>query len=92
MEYFGLKLGQDLGNRAAHPYQEFRGVTPPPPPPGPAYNQNWKLFNCSRRFVVYLTGSAAICNEIVLSYKIAEKPNEKANAHDQSSQLAGEEE
>ena len=33
MEYFGLKLGQDLGNRAAHPYQEFRGV-PPPPPPG----------------------------------------------------------
>ena len=21
MEYFGLKLGQDLGNRAAHPYQ-----------------------------------------------------------------------
>ena len=37
MEYFGLKLGQDLGNRAAHPYQEFRGV--PPPPPGQAiYN------------------------------------------------------
>ena len=29
MEYFGLKLGQDLGNRAAHPYQEFRGVAPP---------------------------------------------------------------
>ena len=28
MEYFGLKLGQDLGNRAAHPYQEFRGVHP----------------------------------------------------------------
>ena len=28
MEYFGLKLGQDLGNRAAHPYQEFRGVPP----------------------------------------------------------------
>ena len=23
MEYFGLKLGQDLGNRAAHPFQEF---------------------------------------------------------------------
>ena len=34
MEYFGLKLGQDLGNRAAHPYQKFRGVPPPPPPPG----------------------------------------------------------
>ena len=31
MEYFGLKLGQDLGNRAAHPYQEFRGEPPPPP-------------------------------------------------------------
>ena len=30
MEYFGLKLGQDLGNRAAHPYQEFRGVPIPP--------------------------------------------------------------
>ena len=30
MEYFGLKLGQDLGNQAAHPYQEFRGVPPPP--------------------------------------------------------------
>ena len=28
MEYFGLKLGQDLGNRAAHPYQKFRGVPP----------------------------------------------------------------
>ena len=28
MEYFGLKLGQDSGNRAAHPYQEFRGVLP----------------------------------------------------------------
>ena len=25
MEYFVLKLGQDLGNRAAHPYQKFRG-------------------------------------------------------------------
>ena len=25
MVYFGLKLGQDLGNRAAHPYQEFGG-------------------------------------------------------------------
>ena len=31
MEYFGLKLGQDLGNREAHPYQKFRGVPPPPP-------------------------------------------------------------
>ena len=25
MEYFGLKLGQDLRNRVAHPYQELRG-------------------------------------------------------------------
>ena len=31
MEYFDLKLGQDLENRAAHPYQKFRGVPPPPP-------------------------------------------------------------
>ena len=28
MEYFGLNFGQDLGNRAAHPYQKFRGVPP----------------------------------------------------------------
>ena len=35
MEFIGLKLGQDLGNWAAHPYQEFRGV---PPPPSPAVN------------------------------------------------------
>ena len=28
-EYFGQKLGQELGIRAAHPYQEFRGVFPP---------------------------------------------------------------
>ena len=39
MEYFGLKLGQDLGNRAAHPYQEFRGV----PPPGPHHKT---FINC----------------------------------------------
>ena len=31
MEYFGLKLDQDLGNRAAHPHQKFRGVPQPPP-------------------------------------------------------------
>ena len=30
MEYFGLKLGQDFGNRAAHPYQKFRGEPLPP--------------------------------------------------------------
>ena len=35
MVYFGLKSGQDLGNRAAHSYQEFRGVPLPPPPPPP---------------------------------------------------------
>ena len=41
MASFGLKMGQDLGNRAAHPYQEFRGVVllniacvQPPPPLG----------------------------------------------------------
>ena len=32
MVYFGLKLGQHLVIRAAHPYQEFRGVHPPHPP------------------------------------------------------------
>ena len=28
MACFGLKLGQDFGNRAARPYREFRGVPP----------------------------------------------------------------
>ena len=36
-------------------------------------------------FFVRLTGSAAICKEIVLSYKIDGKPNEEANS--QSSEL-----
>ena len=31
MTFFGLKLGQDLKNRAAHPHQEFPVV----PPRGP---------------------------------------------------------
>ena len=35
MEYFGLKLDQDFGNRATYPYQEFRGV----PLPGRIHNQ-----------------------------------------------------
>ena len=29
MTFFGLKHGQDLDNRAAHPHQEFSGVPPP---------------------------------------------------------------
>ena len=52
-------------------------------------NQNWKPFNLSFRFLACLTGSAAICKKIVLSYKMAEKPNEGANS--QSSQLVREE-
>ena len=28
MTFFGLKYGQDLENWAAHPHQEFPGVTP----------------------------------------------------------------
>ena len=31
---FCLKQGQDLGNRATQPHQEFPGVPPPPPPSG----------------------------------------------------------
>ena len=34
MTFLGLKYGQDLENRAAHPRQEFPGVPPPPPTPG----------------------------------------------------------
>ena len=30
--FFGLKSGRDLKNQAAHPHQEFPGVTPPPAP------------------------------------------------------------
>ena len=29
MIFFGLKSGQDLEKRAAHPHQEFPGVSPP---------------------------------------------------------------
>ena len=36
---FGLILGPDLKNRAAHLHQEFPGVTPPPPPKG--FDQSW---------------------------------------------------
>ena len=42
MKYFGLKLGQDLENRAAHPYQNFQGV--PPPPPGFVVKFNARTF------------------------------------------------
>ena len=28
MTFFGLKYGQDLENRAAHPHHEFPGVPP----------------------------------------------------------------
>ena len=30
MEYFGLKLGQDFGNRAAHPTKNSEEYPPPP--------------------------------------------------------------
>ena len=33
MTFFGLKKGQDLANRAAHPHQEFLGFLPPSPFP-----------------------------------------------------------
>ena len=33
LHFFGPKSGQDLRNWAAHPHQEFPGVTPPPPTP-----------------------------------------------------------
>ena len=32
MKLFGIKSGQDLKKRAAHPHQEFPGLALPPPP------------------------------------------------------------
>ena len=51
MKYFGLKLGQDLGNRAAHPYQKFQGVSPPPPPGlfEARILCQWKEMQCSNK-------------------------------------------
>ena len=34
MQVFGLKLGQELENRPAHPPEEFPGVLPSPQLPG----------------------------------------------------------
>ena len=31
---FWSEIGSGFGNRAAHPYQEFRGAPPPPTPSG----------------------------------------------------------
>ena len=42
MTFFGLKSGQDLENRAAHPHQEFSGV----PPPGKASCTQGGYQNC----------------------------------------------
>ena len=39
--FFGLKSGQDLKNRAAHPHVDFPGVPPPFPPR--ACSQAWKF-------------------------------------------------
>ena len=61
MTFFGLKSGQDLENRAAHPYQEFSGVTPPPPQEKPLAPrggyQNCKLMLTVKKFhgIVNLT-------------------------------------
>ena len=48
--FFGLKSGQDLKNRAAHPHVDFPGV-PPPSPPGPAVKRgSSSLFTWSTAF------------------------------------------
>ena len=38
-----MKLGQDLENRAAHPYHEFPGIPPTPTPPPPNLGCDIKL-------------------------------------------------
>ena len=49
--FVGLKSGQDLKNRAAHPHQEFPGV--PPPPPGghqnPSHESKYSQKNMGTR-------------------------------------------
>ena len=43
-QLFWSEKGQDLENRAAHPYREFPGIPPPPPPSGQRYIQYWREF------------------------------------------------
>ena len=47
-----LKLGQDLGNRAGHLYQEFRGVPPAPPPPPPGIERRTSVYP---RLLLFIT-------------------------------------
>ena len=42
--FFGLKKGQDLENRAAHPHEEFPGL-PPPPTPGLTMLYRYRAFS-----------------------------------------------
>ena len=44
MTCFGLKKSQDLGNRAAHPHQEFPGVRSTSPPPPSSYLRSRVVF------------------------------------------------
>ena len=50
MEYFGLKFGQDLENRAANPYQKARSAPPPPPPGSQSSHKGCPLRDLSRQF------------------------------------------
>ena len=51
MTFFGLKSGQDLENRAAHPHQEFSGVPPQEKPLAPRGGyQNCKLMLTVKKF------------------------------------------
>ena len=43
--FFGVKYFQDLGNRAAHPHEEFPGVPLPPPPHPPIDSKCYPRLN-----------------------------------------------
>ena len=66
MEYFGLKLGQDLRNRAAHPHQEFRGVPALLPSPGLCRKRPVHLKSPSvyQTFYIHVL-QTLLCNELV---------------------------
>ena len=73
--FFGLKLGQDMENRAAHPHKEFPGVPLPPPTPGTRQQGNNDpsdvhfqfLMDTNVMYISFISGVSAfrrLCEEL----------------------------